>query len=182
MNNSHLFPSRGLSSRVSCQRPSPPQSVDSAPVHYFVDLTPRKLPDFAMALELYVATPIQPSASTEKAPPPPLSPGTSQSRALPGNRLRYTAYETPRPTSRLSSSHSYKRTSQGSVSDAGSSRLSVDSHPSDDHLSRTVTAGELALMARDKELESISKVCLIRIECFKLLKVTPESSKTVGTS
>lgn len=125
---------------------------------YSSHLTSYKLPDFATALESYIATPTQPSTSTEQNLVSTFSPDTSQSRVFSGHQLRYTAYEVPRPTSRLNAGQSAKRRSESSVSDAGSSRMSVDSYPSDDHLSRTMTAGELALAARDRELEKISKV------------------------
>jgi len=109
--------------------------------------TSLSLPDFVISLEIHEANPDQPNETTESKTA--LSPDKFPANNSPSNKLRYTAYERPRPSS--------KRRSRSSVSDAGSSRLSVDSHHAEDPMSKTMTAGELALMATGGALESVSR-------------------------
>lgn len=84
------------------------------------------------------------------------------------SKLRYTAYEAPQAIPRLrrptSSQHSYSNSSRsGTYSDHGGgahrrSSMASEGRPSLDELSRTVTAGDLALASGDIELERMSKV------------------------
>lgn len=61
------------------------------------------------------------------------------------NKLRYTAYDAPKPTPRL------RRMSS-------SSSRSADARDSEDLLSRTVTAGDLALAGGSMDLQGLAKV------------------------
>ncbi|KAI0707595.1 ARM repeat-containing protein [Earliella scabrosa] len=109
------------------------------------------LPDFVFALEKHGADQRAPSRSPVIMPSsPPLkarTPEPSSSRASPvPHKLRYAAYEPPRPTPRL------RRMSSGSSrhSDDGGSRTR-----SYQDLSATVTAGDLTLVAQTSDLRSI---------------------------
>jgi AP-4 complex subunit epsilon-1 len=126
-----------------------------------------QLPDFLEAL----TTQTSPSHQSDVSLPisAPRSPNRSSSRAsLSTSKLRYTAYEPPQAVPRFqrpsSSQRSYSSSSRsGTYSDHGGKenrRLSVASEDrsSLDELSRTVTAGELALAAGDIELEMMAKV------------------------
>ncbi|KAI0723998.1 ARM repeat-containing protein [Cerioporus squamosus] len=111
------------------------------------------LPDFVMALEKYEANQRRaPSRSPVLLPSsPPLkshTPEPSSSRASPvPSKLRYAAYEPPRPTRRL------RRMSSSSSrhSDDGGSR----SRSYQDAMSMTVTAGDLTIAAQTSDLRSI---------------------------
>ncbi|RPD66372.1 ARM repeat-containing protein [Lentinus tigrinus ALCF2SS1-7] len=110
------------------------------------------LPEFVMALEKYEAEQQRaPSRSPVLLPSsPPLKPHTpepssSRTSPVPG-KLRYAAYEPPRPTQRL------RRMSSGSSrhSDDGGSRRSFQ-----DPMSMTVTPGDLTIAAQTSDLSSI---------------------------
>jgi AP-4 complex subunit epsilon-1 len=124
-----------------------------------------QLPDFLEAL----TTEASPRASPVILPTsPPGSPDRSSPRlSLSASKLRYAAYDPPQVVSRLrrpsSSQRSYSSSSRsGTYSNHGgtNSRLSVASEErsSVDELSRTVTAGDLALAAGDIEQEMMAKV------------------------
>ncbi|KAA1478331.1 ARM repeat-containing protein [Dentipellis sp. KUC8613] len=125
---------------------------------------PRSLPDFLAALESHL---IRPSTGAAAAPSSRRSRSSSaNSRAHPGTKLRYTAYDPPPPASRLRHPPSVTRTTSSSrsatsldYSDRDDARpgsaLSGRGPRSDDGLSRTVTAGELALAAGSPELRNI---------------------------
>ena len=114
-----------------------------------------QLPEFVLALEKYEADQRRaPSRSPVLLPSsPPLKPYTpepSSSRASPiPSKLRYAAYEPPRPTQRL------RRTSSSSSrhSDDGGSRRSYQ-----EPMSMTVTAGDLTIAAQTSDLSSIPSV------------------------
>ncbi|KIM91944.1 hypothetical protein PILCRDRAFT_108 [Piloderma croceum F 1598] len=121
------------------------------------------LPDFFEAL----TTEASPRASPVILPTsPPGSPDRSSPRpSLSVSKLRYAAYDPPQVVSRLrrpsSSQRSYSSSSRsGTYSDHGGtkSRLSVagEDRSSVDALSRTVTAGDLALTTGDIELEMMA--------------------------
>jgi AP-4 complex subunit epsilon-1 len=135
-----------------------------------------QLPDFFEALTTEAsprASPVIPSKS------PPGSPDRSSPRpSLSASKLRYTAYDPPQVVSRLrrpsSSQRSYSNSSRsGTYSDHGGtkSRLSVASEDrsSVDALSRTVTAGDLALTAGNIELEMMANVSYNMCTYAKLL-------------
>ncbi len=117
---------------------------------------PTQLPDFVVALEKYGAdrqsTPSRSPALLPSSPPlKPHTPEPSSSRASPvPNKLRYAAYEPPRPTQRL------RRMS------SSSSRHSDDGGPRSrsyqDPMSMTVTAGDLTIAAQTSDLRSIPSV------------------------
>ena len=117
--------------------------------------TSAQLPEFVFALEKHGADQQRaPSRSPVIMPSsPPLkarTPEPSSSRASPvPHKLRYAAYEPPRPTPRL------RRMSSGSSrhSDDGGSRTR-----SYQDLSATVTAGDLTLAAQTSDLRSIPSV------------------------
>ena len=106
----------------------------------------------------------------------PHSPEPTSSRASPSpSKLRYAAYEPPRPTHRL------RRVSSGSSrhSDDGSTRSFSHGRAYEDPMTLTVTAGDLTLAAQTSDLRSISSVsgypCLLEGE-------TGPDSSTVGFS
>lgn len=111
-----------------------------------------KLPDFLAALQDQVSRrATSPSLSTSLLPS---SPSKSQ--------LRYKAYDAPTPAPKLrtrGTSHSTSSRSE-TFSEGGSRASSRLSANSIDPLSRTVTAGELALAAGGRELEMMTKVGL----------------------
>src|ERR1700677_4668549 len=99
----------------------------------------------------------------------PRSPDRSSSRAsLSTSKLRYTAYEPPQAVPRLrcssTSQRSYSSSSRsGTYSDHGGKEnrgwpVASEDRSFLDELSRTVTAGDLALAAGDIELEMMAKV------------------------
>ncbi len=100
---------------------------------------PFQLPDFLLALE----------SRPSPAPLPPRhnssSPSASRSPYRRAQKLRYTAYEPPPP-------------SQLRRSRAASSTCSTHSLDAHDDLSRTVTAGDLAIAAGSPELRALSLV------------------------
>ncbi|KAH9857122.1 ARM repeat-containing protein [Lenzites betulinus] len=120
------------------------------------------LPDFVVALEKHEAVQHREQRAVSRSPriypssPPlkPQSPEPSSSRASPSpGRLRYAAYEAPKPTPRLrrvSSSSSSRHSDDGSVRGGGYGR------PYEDPLAMTVTAGDLTLAAQTSDLRSIS--------------------------
>ena len=127
-----------------------------------------QLPDFLEAL----TTQTSPQASPVLLPKSPLgSPDRSSPRS--SSRLRYTAYDPPQAIPRLrqpsNPQRSYSSSSRSgtySDHDGTNSRQSVASEDrsSLDELSRTVTAGDLALAVGDIELEMMAKVsCSVRI-------------------
>ncbi|KAJ7668431.1 armadillo-type protein [Mycena polygramma] len=106
------------------------------------------LPDFLEALHVYKI-----QSSTKTTPDPthePSSPSSSRA-SLPGNKLRYAAYDAPPPTARLRD-----RASSGGSSRSESRPSSQLSRSSTglDELSRTVTAGDLTLAAQNFETSS----------------------------
>lgn len=89
------------------------------------------------------------------------------------SKLRYAAYETPQAVPRLRGPSSLQRSSgrnsqSGTYSDNGemaNSRLSIASEGSSlDELSKTITAGDLALAAGGIKLEMMANVSF-RIMC-----------------
>ncbi|KAI0780693.1 ARM repeat-containing protein [Trametes elegans] len=118
------------------------------------------LPDFVVALEHFEAEKQRTASRSPSILPssPPLKPHTpepltSSSRASPTpSKLRYAAYEPPRPTHRLRrlSSGSSLRSDDGSVRSGGRGRSYEDS------MTMTVTPGELTLAAQTSDLRSIS--------------------------
>ncbi|KAI8989666.1 ARM repeat-containing protein [Trametes punicea] len=116
------------------------------------------LPDFVIALEKYEAekqrtasgSPLTiPSSPVLKArSPEPTSLRTSPTPS----KLRYAAYDPPRPTRRL------RRLSSGSSrhSDDGSVRSTSQSRGYEDPMAMTLTPGELTLAAQTSDLRSIS--------------------------
>ena len=130
-----------------------------------------QLPDFLEALETERAkstfsTDSSPSKSTpSRSLNPTPSPGPLTSR-----KLRYAAYEPPKQVGRLRHPSDVRRSSSRSTtfSDAGyelelsrmNSTLSDASRErhSLDHLSKTVTAGDLALAGGDIKLDILTKV------------------------
>ncbi|KAJ7497085.1 armadillo-type protein [Mycena latifolia] len=113
------------------------------------------LPDFLEALHSHQISASK-SKTTPERPSEPSSPSSSRA-SLPGNKLRYTAYEAPQPTARLRD-----RASSGGSSHSGSrasSQLSGTSAGQEvEELSRTVTAGDLTLAAAAQEFEMSSRI------------------------
>ncbi|KAJ6593663.1 ARM repeat-containing protein [Mycena capillaripes] len=104
------------------------------------------LPDFLEALHGYK---IQRSTeTTSDTPHEPSSPSSSRA-SLSGNKLRYAAYDAPRPTAGLRD-----RASSGGSSRSDSRASSQLSGTSLDELSRTVTAGDLTLAAAAQTFET----------------------------
>ncbi|TFY64690.1 hypothetical protein EVJ58_g2464 [Rhodofomes roseus] len=123
-----------------------------------VNVRAPSLPDFVAALETYKPQQAPPSPSHSPRSPPlrPIhSPDRPSSRASSqgGSRLRYDAYEPPRPVQR----HFARRLSAGS--DASSRFVGQRGRAAEvqDPLARTMSPGELALAAGD-ELETLSSV------------------------
>jgi AP-4 complex subunit epsilon-1 len=123
-----------------------------------------QLPDFLEALTTQ-ASPRLPPVVLPKLPQG--SPDGSSSRpSLSASKLRYAAYDPPQAVLRLrrpsSQQRSYSSSSRsGSYSDQGGNNglsASSEDRSSVDELSRTVTAGDLALAAGDIELEMIANV------------------------
>ncbi|KAI0333484.1 ARM repeat-containing protein, partial [Cubamyces sp. BRFM 1775] len=118
------------------------------------DASSASLPDFVVALEKFEAgkqrsASRSPSIFPTSPPLKPHSPEPTSSRASPpSGKLRYAAYDPPRPTHRL------RRLSSGSSrhSDDGSTR----GRSYEDPMSLTVTAGDLTLAAQTSDLRSIS--------------------------
>ncbi|KAJ7039210.1 armadillo-type protein [Mycena alexandri] len=102
------------------------------------------LPDFLQALHRYK---VQSSPKTTPNTAPETSSPSPSRASLPGNKLRYTAYDTPPPTARLRD----RRASSSGSSRSGSSQLSLD------ELSRTVTAGDLTLAAAAQTFEKMPR-------------------------
>ena len=98
----------------------------------------------------------------KKKPPHPGSLSPSPSRT-PSSKLRYDAYEPPKPLSRLPNPLKFRRSSSRSTvpSDDGGNFRSPKSEGRllAEDLSRTVSAGDLALATGNIELETINKVC-----------------------
>ncbi|OCH93386.1 ARM repeat-containing protein [Obba rivulosa] len=111
------------------------------------------LPDVLAALEAHEVG----SASLAlRSPPlkPVQSPESSSSRNSPTpSKLRYDAYEPPKPVHRLRRLSSSSRNS-----DDGSSRFIGQPHHSEDPLARTLTPGDLALAAGQRDLQPLAKV------------------------
>ncbi|KAH9977107.1 armadillo-type protein [Lactifluus volemus] len=98
----------------------------------------RSLPDFLLALESKPPPPLPRSPG-----PSPSSPVASRSPISGSQKLRYTAYDPP-PPARPRRSHT------------ASSRQSTTSLDSGDDLTRTVTAGDLAIAAGSPEIRALS--------------------------
>jgi hypothetical protein len=122
-----------------------------------------KLPEFMFALENYNRDASAAQAVRASSPPQsqvaPTSPERSSSRAssqashAPG-KLRYAAYEAPKPTARMR-----RVPSSSSVAKSDTSRFVGQER--EDPLSRTITAGELALATEQIELQALTKVCRV---------------------
>ncbi|KAI0372895.1 ARM repeat-containing protein [Pilatotrama ljubarskyi] len=116
------------------------------------------LPEFVAALERYEADKRRTASRSPKVFPssPPSntrSPEPSSSRVSPTpSKLRYAAYDPPRPTHRL------RRLSSGSSlhSDDGSARSVSHPRPYEDPLAMTVTPGDLTIAAQTSDLRSIA--------------------------
>lgn len=80
--------------------------------------------------------------------------------SLAQSKLRYDAYEPPQVVNRLCRPGNARSTSSDGARDASSRKYSFasDDRPSLDELSRTVTAGDLALASGDIELDILAKV------------------------
>ncbi|TFK46615.1 ARM repeat-containing protein [Heliocybe sulcata] len=112
------------------------------------------LPDFLLALEASIASPASMSSRLPSSAFRPCSP--SASRNFSASKLRYDAYEAPRPHSRLlrptsprsTGSSEYARRSPSVLTSPGSEGLALHEDP----LARTVTAGDLTLAAGDPDL------------------------------
>ncbi|OBZ69200.1 AP-3 complex subunit delta [Grifola frondosa] len=105
------------------------------------------LPDFLAALEDYEAKEVKSASrsSSVQARSPPLKARSPEPSSSTSHKLRYEAYEAPKPV------HKFRRLSNSSrQSDDGSSRFIGQ-----DPLSRTVTPGDLALAAGRSDLRSI---------------------------
>lgn len=117
-------------------------------------LTWPKLPDFMLALESWNRDSMQQRASSPLrviiTPERPSSRTSSRASQNPG-KLRYTAYEAPKPTARLR-----RISSNSSFAHSDTSRFV--GQDTDDPLSRTVTAGQLALAVEQIELQALTKV------------------------
>ena len=126
------------------------------------------MPDFVVALEKFEAEKQKsasrsPSIFPTSPPLKPHSPEPASSRTSPSpSKLRYAAYDPPRPTHRL------RRVSSGSSrhSDDGSTRSFSHGRAYEDPMALTVTAGDLTLAAQTSDLRSISSVgahpCLLQ--------------------
>ncbi|KAJ8474319.1 hypothetical protein ONZ51_g7305 [Trametes cubensis] len=116
------------------------------------------LPDFVVALEKFESEKQKsasrsPSIFPTSPPLKPHSPEPTSSRTSPSpSKLRYAAYDPPRPTHRL------RRVSSGSSrhSDDGSTRSFSHGRAYEDPMTLTVTAGDLTLAAQTSDLRSIS--------------------------
>ncbi|KZT23916.1 ARM repeat-containing protein [Neolentinus lepideus HHB14362 ss-1] len=123
------------------------------------------LPDFLMSIEANIASPTSSPAKPLSATSRPNSPPTM--RDISASKLRYDAYEVPRPHPRLLHSASPQRGSRSITSlEHGRHSPSVLSSPRSDRsalhedpLSKTVTAGDLALVAGDPDLIPAARVC-----------------------
>ena len=123
-----------------------------------------QLPDFVLALEKYQTdqqkgTSRSPSLVPKSPPLKPYSPEPSSSRASPiPGKLRYAAYEAPRPTPKL------RRKSSGSSrhSDDGSSHGGLGRSSYQDPMTMTITPGDLSIAAQTADLRSIPSVSLLR--------------------
>ncbi|KAJ6558526.1 armadillo-type protein, partial [Mycena vulgaris] len=110
------------------------------------------LPDFLEALHSYKILSSKPKPTRDHAREP--SSPSSGRASLPGNKLRYTAYDAPPPTVRLRD-----RASSGGSSRSGSRASSqLSSTGALEELSRTVTAGDLTLAAAAQEFEMSSHI------------------------
>ncbi|KAI0748602.1 ARM repeat-containing protein [Daedaleopsis nitida] len=132
------------------------------------------LPDFVLSLEKYEADQQKaPSRSPSLAPrSPPLKPHTPEplsSRASPAHapsRLRYAAYEPPKPTQRLRrlSSSSSRHSEDGG---------SAPRRSYQDPMAMTVTAGDLTLAAQTSDLRSIPSMGLSPLPIVQILDEEP---------
>ncbi|KAH9952123.1 ARM repeat-containing protein [Amylocystis lapponica] len=111
------------------------------------------LPDFLAALEIGESENYDGArhASSSK-PARSLSPSTSHRDSPTPSKLRYAAYDPPKPVSRLRrlSSSSSRQSDDGTSKFVGQGRGSMDS------MSRTLTPGNLALLAGRSDMQTIS--------------------------
>ncbi|KAH9930688.1 ARM repeat-containing protein [Fomitopsis serialis] len=136
------------------------------------------LPDFAAALETYkpAQAPSSPSYSPRSPPlrPVPHSPDRPSSRASSqGAKLRYDAYDPPRPVQR----HFVRRLSAGSDASSrfvGQRGRAVEGQ---DPLARTMSPGDLALAAGD-ELETLSVASPRQTPSLPVVNVMDEDNLT----
>ena len=113
-----------------------------------------------MALES-LKIPQSPAQRSPKSIPGSHDGSRSSSRASAGpSKLRYAAYDAPKPTPRM---RMRRASSSSSRSDTSSY------HDPDESLSKTVTAGDLALASGRKDLQELSTVC---IHCEQISKTT----------
>ncbi|KAI0040369.1 ARM repeat-containing protein [Auriscalpium vulgare] len=115
----------------------------------------RSLPDFLVSLETHQQTQPQSPRISHHASPP-TSPSLSR-LSLSGSKLRYTAYDAPPPVPAARMRRSSSRQSTSSVDGRPGSSLS-SSRREDEYayMSRTVTAGDLAVAAGSPELKSMA--------------------------
>jgi hypothetical protein len=120
------------------------------------------------ALERHQPISMPPSPASKPIPRPASSSRASSSSSShrivrPENKLRYAAYDTPRPIGSLRRGVSSGRSVSGSSSQSdlasvgGSDRASSRGNAAD-LLNRTITAGDLTLAAARQDLETKTKV------------------------
>lgn len=119
------------------------------------------MPDFVIALESYeanpngdqdTATPVEPAGSPDR----PSSRASSRASHTAG-KLRYTAYEAPKATSRLRPHRATSNSHSAAHSDSGSSRFLGQGSDAGDPISRTITAGDLALATGHIEMQDLAR-------------------------
>ena len=121
-----------------------------------------KLPEFMLALESYNRD----HARDQTTSPPqvvvdrPSSRASSRASSHTPGKLRYAAYDSPKPTAKLR-----RIPSTNSVAKSDSSRFI--GQEKEDALSRTITAGDLTLATEQIELQAFAKVgvsgCLVSL-------------------
>nr|VWO98042.1 60 kDa chaperonin (GroEL protein) (Protein Cpn60) [Ganoderma boninense] len=149
--------------------------------HILTSTHSSSLPDFVFALEKYEAeqqrAPSRSPSLIPKSPPlKPYTPEPSSSRASPvPSKLRYAAYETPRPTPKLRRRSS---TSSRHSDDTGSHVGSLFRDP----MLMTVTPGDLSLVAQTSDLRSIpsSPPKQTRLSPLPVVQILDEETPPVG--
>ena len=121
-------------------------------------LTGAQLPDFLISLESYEAEKLShvamsPSLSSVGSPERPSSRASSRASHT-GGKLRYAAYDAPKAISRLR----HPRVGSPTPSDGASSRFVGEGYDDNDPMSKTITAGDLALASGAIELSALRKV------------------------
>ncbi|THH15512.1 hypothetical protein EW146_g4974 [Bondarzewia mesenterica] len=131
------------------------------------------LPDFLLSLESHQhEQPSNPSPSVHVSPP---SPPSTSPRASSSSKLRYAAYDAPPPSSsrariRRSSSTQTVSSTRSTISDDLRPESALSGRDDGTGVGRTVTPGQLALMAGSEELRNASRV---RISTISPKQPTP---------